>query len=100
MRIPAFRPALRFVLPLLAIVDAACSAVAAPQSIQARFEKIEYMIPMRDGVKLYTAVYVPKTVPGKHPILMERTPYGSGPYGLAGFAIWGVDRKYLDAGNS
>ena len=35
---------------------------------------------MRDGVKLYTAVYVPKGRTG-FPILMERTPYGSGPYG-------------------
>jgi putative CocE/NonD family hydrolase len=46
-----------------------------------RYRKIEYMIPMRDGVKLYTAVYVPRDKPGKHPILMERTGYGAGPYG-------------------
>lgn len=39
------------------------------------------MIPMRDGVKLYTAVYVPKDGSADHPILMERTPYSAGPYG-------------------
>ncbi len=52
--------------------------VRAP--IDEGYEKIEYRIPMRDGVKLYTAVYVPK---GRtdFPILMERTPYGSEPYG-------------------
>ncbi len=36
------------------------------------------MISMRDGVKLYTVIYVPKTKPGPFPILMERTPYGAG----------------------
>ncbi len=36
---------------------------------------------MRDGVTLRTVVYSPRNVPGRHPILMERTPYGAGPYG-------------------
>jgi putative CocE/NonD family hydrolase len=45
------------------------------------YRKIEYTVPMRDGVTLYTAVYVPTRVPGKHPILLERTPYSAGPYG-------------------
>ena len=53
----------------------------AQGDLAARYNKIEYRIPMRDGVKLYTAVYVPKSIPGKHPILMERTPYGAGPVG-------------------
>ncbi len=39
------------------------------------------MIPMRDGVKLCCIAYVPKNVPGPHPILLERTPYSAGPYG-------------------
>ncbi|MBL8086842.1 MAG: CocE/NonD family hydrolase [Chthonomonas sp.] len=54
------------------------SAQGAPSD---QYQKYEYMIPMRDGVKLYTSVYVPKNHPGKHPILMERTPYSAGPYG-------------------
>ena len=45
------------------------------------YAKAEYDIPMRDGVRLHTVVYTPKNVSGKHPILMERTPYGAGPYG-------------------
>ena len=51
--------------------------VAAPTFA---YEKRELRIPMRDGVKLYTAVYVPK---GKtnFPLLMTRTCYSSGPYG-------------------
>lgn len=43
--------------------------------------KIEYtrhdtMIPMRDGVKLYTVYYTPNTT-NPVPILIQRTPYGS-----------------------
>lgn len=63
-------------LPLLAGV-----AFAQPQRVREVYSKYEYMIPMRDGVKLYTQVYVPKDKPGKHPIIMERTPYGAGPKG-------------------
>jgi putative CocE/NonD family hydrolase len=40
------------------------------------------MIPMRDGVRLFTAVYVPKDTSEKHPILMVRTPYSCRPYGV------------------
>ncbi|MBN9379959.1 MAG: CocE/NonD family hydrolase [Chitinophagaceae bacterium] len=37
---------------------------------------------MRDGVRLYTAIYVPKNEQGgPYPFLMERTPYSAGPYG-------------------
>lgn len=45
------------------------------------YSKTEAMIPMRDGKKLYTAIYTPKDTSQKWPILMQRTPYGSGPYG-------------------
>lgn len=45
------------------------------------YSKAEYDVPMRDGVTLHTVVYSPKNVSGTHPILMERTPYGAGPYG-------------------
>ncbi len=56
-------------------------AVAYAQAQQGSYTKYEYMIPMRDGIRLYTAVYVPKNRPGKHPILLERTGSGAGPYG-------------------
>ncbi len=45
------------------------------------YTKQEYMIPMRDGVKLFTAVYIPKDTTQLHPILITRTPYGCAPYG-------------------
>ena len=50
-------------------------------AFRADYTKTEAMIPMRDGVKLYTAIYAPKSTSEKWPILLQRTPYGSGPYG-------------------
>lgn len=54
--------------------------------IRARYVKSEHMVPMRDGVRLYTAVYAPRDVDGgPWPILMVRTPYDCAPYGPDGF---------------
>ncbi|QYK52810.1 MAG: CocE/NonD family hydrolase [Fimbriimonadaceae bacterium] len=54
----------------------------AQNDVKDLYQKYEYLIPMRDGTKLYTAVYVPKRAPvGSSPILLERTPYSAGPYG-------------------
>jgi len=50
--------------------------------VKAHYDKAEYMIPMRDGVKLFTQVYTPKDTSQKYPILLSRTPYSVGPYGL------------------
>jgi putative CocE/NonD family hydrolase len=49
--------------------------------IRENYYKIERMVPMRDGVKLFTSIYVPKDSTEKHPILMNRTPYSCSPYG-------------------
>ena len=35
----------------------------------------EAMVPMRDGVKLYTLILTPKQADPPLPILLERTPY-------------------------
>lgn len=45
------------------------------------YTKIEKYIPMRDGVKLFTSIYVPKDISIEHPFLMLRTPYSCRPYG-------------------
>lgn len=49
--------------------------------VEQNYSKREVMIPMRDGTRLFTAVYEPVGLAGRHPILMQRTPYGCGPYG-------------------
>jgi putative CocE/NonD family hydrolase len=54
-------------------------------SLRSDYTKTEAMIPMRDGVRLYTAVYAPKDASKTWPILLTRTPYGSGPYGANRF---------------
>lgn len=53
--------------------------------IKDNYYKWERMVPMRDGKKLFTAIYIPKDTTEKHPILMRRTPYSSAPYGEKNF---------------
>jgi putative CocE/NonD family hydrolase len=62
------------------------------------YTKKEVMIPMRDGVKLFTTIYAPKDASEKHPVLLQRTPYSCAPYGESNFAqVWskGYPRKYF-----
>ncbi len=49
--------------------------------VKAGYVKYEYRIAARDGVRLYTAVYVPKDTSRVYPFLITRTPFGSDPYG-------------------
>lgn len=67
----------------LSLAVAMCGSALAQDanSIKSNYKKYEYMIPMRDGVKLYTAVYVPNDTSEKHPMMMTRSPYSSAPYG-------------------
>lgn len=50
-------------------------------TIKEHYTKQEVDIVMRDGVKLHTTIYSPKDTSKKYPILMQRTPYSSRPYG-------------------
>lgn len=51
--------------------------------VRQNYTKLDRQIPMRDGTKLYTIIYVPTdaSATNRYPILMERTPYSAGPYG-------------------
>ena len=49
--------------------------------IKEHYTKFDYNIPMRDGVKLFTSVYVPKDASKQYPMLFTRTPYSVKPYG-------------------
>lgn len=51
------------------------------EHLRSAYAKFEHMVPMRDGVRLFTAVYVPDDRSRTYPILMVRTPYSAGPYG-------------------
>jgi len=52
--------------------------------VRSQYSKFEFRIPMRDGSRLFTAVYAPiDASPSKtYPMIMVRTPYSVGPYGL------------------
>ncbi|WP_462264913.1 CocE/NonD family hydrolase [Mucilaginibacter sp.] len=49
--------------------------------VKENYTKYEYQVPMRDGKKLFTSVYVPKDQSKKYPIMMDRTCYSVAPYG-------------------
>jgi len=67
-----------------AVAQAQQAAPDAPKEdyVRAHYTKYEFRIPMRDGKRLFTAVYVPKDAAGgPYPFLINRTPYSVGPYG-------------------
>ncbi len=56
--------------------------------VRENYSKFEYRIPMRDGIKLFASVYIPKDVfsDGRaYPIMLQRTPYNVAPYGADKF---------------
>jgi putative CocE/NonD family hydrolase len=81
----------RFPFLFIAILTLSLTTVRAQQPapdapkedyVRAHYTKYEFRIPMRDGKRLFTAVYVPKdSVGSPYPFLMDRTPYSVGPYG-------------------
>jgi uncharacterized protein len=58
------------------------NAAELAKAIRAHYTKYEHMIPMRDGKRLFTAVYVPKDSSRRYPIMLRRTPYSVSPYGV------------------
>lgn len=57
------------------------------EEVKKLYTKTEVSIPMRDGVKLFTAIYTPKNISSKnlYPILLNRTCYSVAPYGETEF---------------
>jgi uncharacterized protein len=88
----------KFILPLLLLVFISEASAQNSQDsawIRDHFYKIERMIPMRDGVKLFTSIYIPKDTTEKHPILLRRTPYSCAPYGEDKWeAFWNNHHRY------
>ncbi len=82
----------KFIVVAMAIVSCAIAQAQQPTAqqqvaefVRTHYAKHEYRIPMRDGVKLYAAVYTPISDQfkdsGPFPFLMSRTPYSCAPYG-------------------
>jgi len=76
-----------FAVIVLFGLNTGCGQPEGEAYIRQHYRKAEYRIPMRDGVKLHTAVFSPRNTSQKYPFLMMRTPYGCRPYG---------DDKYPD----
>ena len=83
---------MRLALLLTALLTAIAGVMAAQapadearkqaEYTRANYTKYDFRIPMRDGVKLFTSVYVPKDRAQQWPIIMQRTPYSVAPYGI------------------
>jgi putative CocE/NonD family hydrolase len=64
------------------------------------YTKMEQYITMRDGVRLFTSIYIPKDKTEKHPVLITRTPYSCAPYGENNFKpYWdSYEKEYFKEG--
>ncbi|MEO8765483.1 MAG: CocE/NonD family hydrolase [Ginsengibacter sp.] len=69
------------IIALFLRISATCQDNTDASFVKDNYTKMDVSIPMRDGIKLYTVIYVPKNSDEKYPFLMERTPYAAGPYG-------------------
>lgn len=70
---------------LILVLLPALATAQGREYIREHYTKHEYQIPMRDGAKLFTAVYVPKAASRPVPIMLQRTPYSIAPYGADGY---------------
>lgn len=77
---------IQLILPWSVVIALAVSGSSAfaqgLETVKATYTKYEYRIPLRDGQRLFTAVYVPKDQAKTYPMLMTRTPYSVKPYGV------------------
>ncbi len=81
---------LLFFIGILFVFSIAIAAQTPAQTelaeyIKTNYTKREVLIPMRDGVKLFTSIYEPKNAAQKYPIMFDRTPYTVAPYGEGKF---------------
>src|SRR5260221_9174122 len=76
---------LLFALALFRAPAAETSADTNTAWLSEHYTKYEHRIPMRDGVRLFTRVFVPKDDSSLWPIILSRTPYALKPYGTDNF---------------
>ena len=76
-------------------VDAPNKVLDSTYLVQDHYTKQEVDIVMRDGIKLHTTIYSPKDTSKKYPIVMQRTPYSSRPYGEGEFRTAIGPNRYM-----
>ncbi len=74
--------ALLLLFPLGLLAQKPMSSEDLAAYVKANYTKYEHRVPMRDGKRLFTAVYVPKDSLKTYPFLLNRTPYSCAPYGV------------------
>ncbi len=68
--------------------------------IREHYTKFDYDVPMRDGVHLFTSVYLPREAASPEPIMLLRTPYSIRPYGEDEYpATLGPSEQFAREGN-
>jgi putative CocE/NonD family hydrolase len=87
-------------LPMRAVGQTVVPDAGMSEShIRLHYVKQEHMIPMRDGTKLFTAVYIPRDSTKTYPIMMKRTPYSCSPYGINSYpSALGPSEHFVRAG--
>ena len=68
----------RWLIHRLLLLGVVLSTVAALAADQAKIQPTLHMVPMRDGTKLATDVYLPPDGQPPYPVILMRTPYGRG----------------------
>ncbi len=82
-------------LVVLAVLCAASLSAQGVDFVKSTYTKYEFQIPMRDGKRLFTSVYVPKDKARMYPVLLTRTPYSVAPYGPDNYrAVLGPSEKF------
>ena len=87
-------------LTCLLLLLAGCARLSAQVTVadsiflRQHYTKREVMIPMRDGVQLFTSIYTPKNAVQAYPMLLKRTPYSCAPYGASAYPA-AFQNRYL-----
>src|SRR3990170_4392167 len=71
----------RALVPIVVLLlPATLAAQQDADVLRANYTKREVLVPMRDGVRLFTAIYVPNDTTPQHPTVMTRTPHRPDPH--------------------
>jgi len=97
-KVPGTKLSVFFLLLVCTISAVAADNEKPAYEVREHYTKFEYRIPMRDGVKLFTAVYVPKDQSQAWPFLMNRTPYSVAPYGEENYPARLAPQELMNAG--
>jgi putative CocE/NonD family hydrolase len=92
------KPLLSAIFLIFVVIASSILLSQGKYNAKAHYDKAEYMVAMRDGVKLYTQVYTPKEKTQKYPIILFRTPYSVRYYGPKQFRRVFFNEAYTQEG--